>query len=516
LRNIVKIFNSEGEPDMTERDFRLHQMESSRYVTLRDWASIGFRRRRLILTSFCGLLLGTILFTVFWAARYYESTMQIFVREDRTDPQISSAQNAAVPNAPSVTPDVINSEIALLQGPDVLRKVVVSCGLQNKSSITDVFLPSDPARRNAIKVEKQAKILASRIKVEAEKQADVIDVTYGRTGAPEVPACVLSSLSTLYFEKHALTHRPSGSFDVFADQAEKYRQALMDNEKQLTAFGPTEGVVAPDLERTLVATKLVETEGLLNQAKAAVAADERRIQEVDVQLKAMPARRTTVETDADAGLLLQQLHTALLAAELRKTQLLMKYSPDYPLVKEAQAEVDQSQAAIADAQKNHIESRTTDADTTYELLRQDVAKTHADLATQQATVAALSRSIGDLRGQTVSLDQKNVKQQDLLREAKANEDNYLLYLGKREQERSSAAMDLGRVANVSLATAPVVPVLPAYSPVTVFLLGLLFSVFVSLGVAFLAEYFDPSFRTPGEVNETLRVPVLASVPRQAA
>jgi capsular polysaccharide biosynthesis protein len=77
-------------------------------------------------------------------------------------------------------------------------------------------------------------------------------------------------------------------------------------------------------------------------------------------------------------------------------------------------------------------------------------------------------------------------------------------------------MDLGRVANVSLATAPVVPVLPAYSPVTVFLLGLLFSVFVSLGVAFLAEYFDPSFRTPGEVNETLRVPVLASVPRQAA
>ena len=23
---------------MTERDFRLHQMESSRYVTLRDWA----------------------------------------------------------------------------------------------------------------------------------------------------------------------------------------------------------------------------------------------------------------------------------------------------------------------------------------------------------------------------------------------------------------------------------------------------------------------------------------------
>jgi uncharacterized protein involved in exopolysaccharide biosynthesis len=178
--------------------------------------------------------------------------------------------------------------------------------------------------------------------------------------------------------------------------------------------------------------------------------------------------------------------------------------------------VDQAKAAIADAQKNHIMTRTTDQDTTYELLRQDLAKTRADLASQQANVAVLSTSIGELRNQTVSLDQKNVKQQDLLREAKANEDNYLLYLAKREQERSSAAMDLGRVANVSLATPPVVPVLPAYSPFMIFALGLLFSIFASVGAAFLAEYFDPSFRTPGEVNEMLRVPVLASIPRQAA
>jgi uncharacterized protein involved in exopolysaccharide biosynthesis len=501
---------------MNERDFRLRQMESSRYVTLRDWASIGFRRRRLILTSFCGLLLGTILFTVFWAARYYESTMQIFVRQDRTDPQISSAQNAAVPNTQTVTPDVINSEIALLQGPDILRKVVVNCGLQANFSFTDVFLPLDPVRRNAIKVEKQANRLAAKIKVEAEKEADVIDVTYGRVGAPEVPACVLSNLSTLYFEKHAQTHRPGGSFDVFAEQTDKYHKALEDSEKRLIAFGPAEGVVAPDVERTLVATKLVDTEGLLNLAKAAVASDQRRITDVQQQLSGMPSRRATAETDADAGLLLQQLGSALLAAELKKDQLLMKYSPDYPLVVEAQQEVDQAKAAIAEAEKNHIMTRTTDQDATYELLRQDIAKTKADLATQQATVAALSQSISELREQTVSLDQKNVKQQDLLREAKANEDNYLLYLSKREQERSSEAMDLGRVANVSLATPPVVPVLPAYSPFLIFALGLLFSIFASVGAAFLAEYFDPSFRTPGEVNEMLRVPVLASIPKQAA
>jgi polysaccharide biosynthesis protein PslE len=501
---------------MIDRDVRLRQMETSRYATLRDWAAVGFRRRRLIATSFCGLLVGTILFSVFWAARYYESDMQIFVAQDRTDPQVSSAPSAAVQSNQAITPDVMNSEMALLQAPDILRQVVVNCGLEKKSSLTDFLLPSDPARRTAIKVEKQAAILAKKINVEVLKQADVIDVTYGRVGAPEVPACVLSNLSVLYMQKHVETHRPTGSSTVFASEVEKYHTALMSAEQQLKDFGTSEGVVAPDVERTLVATQLVNTQGLLNTAKAAAAADQHRITEVEGQLKSMPARRETIDTDQDAGILLQQLDAALLTAQMKRSQLAMKYSADYPLVKEADEEVAEAQAAIADAKRNHILSRTTDQDTTYELLRQDLAKTKADLATQQASAASLEQSMHDMQSQTVSLDQKAIKQQDLLREAKANEDNYLLYLAKREQERSSDAMDRSRVANVSVAVPPVVPVLPAHNPFMIFLLGLIFSIFVSLSVAFIAEYFDPSFQTPAEVNGVLRVPVLASIPRQAA
>ena len=58
--------------------------------------------------------------------------------------------------------------------------------------------------------------------------------------------------------------------------------------------------------------------------------------------------------------------------------------------------------------------------------------------------------------------------------------------------------------------------IPAYSPILVFAIGFLLAVFVSIGAAVVAEYFDPSFQTPAEVNGVLRVPVLASIPRQAA
>ncbi len=41
-----------------------------------------------------------------------------------------------------------------------------------------------------------------------------------------------------------------------------------------------------------------------------------------------------------------------------------------------------------------------------------------------------------MRSQMVSLDADAVQQEALMRDAKANEGNYLLYLGKREQERT--------------------------------------------------------------------------------
>ena len=121
-----------------------------------------------------------------------------------------------------------------------------------------------------------------------------------------------------------------------------------------------------------------------------------------------------------------------------------------------------------------------------------------------------------MKTELVDLDRKSVKQSDLLRDTKANEANYLLYLSKREQEKTSDALDLKRIANVAIAAPPSVPILPAYSATLILLIGLLLALFVSVGAAFVAEYLDPSFRTPAEVNDILKMPVLASMPKKVA
>jgi uncharacterized protein involved in exopolysaccharide biosynthesis len=196
--------------------------------------------------------------------------------------------------------------------------------------------------------------------------------------------------------------------------------------------------------------------------------------------------------------------------------LLMKYDPSYPLVKEVEEEIAQTKASIATAEEARYVNKTTDRDPTFEYLRQDRARTEADLASEVATASALANTIRGMQSEMVSLDLKAVQQAALLRETKANESNYLLYLNKREQERTSDALDQKRFANVAIAVPAYVPVLPAHSPFKIAFLGLFFAVLGGIGTGYLAELMDSSFRTPDEVAEFLNISVVTSVPRQAA
>jgi uncharacterized protein involved in exopolysaccharide biosynthesis len=502
---------------MTIPEFESLNVNRPRFTTLRDWLAVGFRRRRIMLVSFLGVFLGANWVAWLWAANYYEASMQILVQEHRSDPTITPSPNMAVGPGPMVTPDQISSEMALLQGKDILKSVASKCRLdQSPSHLFGFMRPSDPLARKEYDLEKATKWLAKALNVQAEKSSDVIDVTYGHKGDPETTACVLQNISKLYVEKHLQLIRPAGTSDFFAQEAEKYHQLLLNSDARLASFGKQEGVVAPDIERQFMAQEVVKFVSTLHGAQQAIAADQQRIREEKEQLRTTPVRSTTQEVTNASSTLLQNLQAELLAAQVKRTQLLLKYEPTYPLVREVDQEIAQTQKAIDDAQKSVYLTQTTDRDPTYEILREDIARTQADLAAQQATATAVNQSLQSMHQRMVNLDEKSVKQADAVRESKVNEANYLLYVSKREQERTSDALDQRSIANVSIAVPPVVPVLPAHSPLFVLAIGFLLALTTSVAVAYTAEFIDPTFRTPEDVVDTLSIPLLASMPRRAA
>jgi len=487
--------------------------------TARDLLTPLFRHIGVVLFVFSAVFAISIYVVWSTVSKYYVASMQIVVQQHRSDPSISAGQTGAIMNTNrGVSPDQISSEMAILRGEDMLRSVVDTCGLANtdgKFSISELFFPRDPERLKAARFERAASSLGKGLKVEAAKVSDVIDVRYGRVGDPQTPACAVQNLGKLYLQKRLQLQRPPGSSEFFAEQTDKYGKELADVEGRLARFSHDERVAAPDVLRTDLAQQLSVAMASLNNTQQAIAADENRLKDLQRQMGSTPERITTQQISNSAMTLLQQLEASLLAAQVKRRELLTKYDPSYPLVVQTDEEIATTQKAIEKAKSFNYLNQTTDQNPTFEFLHEDYAKTQADLASQKATATATKANINRMHDQSVSLDAQSLRQGALIREQKANEANYLLYLNKREQERAADALDARSIADVSIAVPAVPPALPAINPLLAGIGGFVLAVLAGIGAGFIAERIDPSFRTPAEVSDTLHVPVLASLPRQA-
>ena len=485
-------------------------------LTLRDMVAPLFRKKQVVL----GVFVATFALAIWvaWKSKdYYVSSMQVVVEQERSEPTVTPQQVSMQATNKIITTDDVASEVALLQGRDMLSEVAQACKLaQPRPSFWDKFDSQNPERKKAAALDDAIKRLAGSLKVEAVKTSHVINVQYGMTGSPEAPACVLQALGKLYLEKHLRLQRPAGAFNFFAQETDKYQQALAESERRLVDFSMTEGISAPETLRTDMGQQLIAAKANLYHTQQAIAADKQRIKNIKEQMAVTPTRSSTAEASISPNQLLDQLKSTQLNAELKRTQLLMKYDRSFPLVKEVEEEIAQTQEAIASAEEAKYVNKTTDRDGTFEYLRQDRAKTEADLASEIASAAALAKTIKGMQSDMVSLDIKAVRQAELLREVKANESNYLLYLNKREQERTSDAGDQRRIANVAIAVPAFVPVLPERNPFKIAFVGFFVAVLAGFVAGYLAELMDPSFRTPAEVAELLNIPVVTSVPKQAA
>ncbi len=344
--------------------------------------------------------------------------------------------------APQVTEEEINSEVELLQSRDVLEKVVLTCGLQNASS--DSWLSNSwfskllPGHDKGSEVDRAVETLGKQLKVKIVPKTNLINVSY-RSKDPKLAFEVLNNLANLYLEKHVAVHRPAGSYEFFTKEADRYREALQESEAHLASFDTQEGLVAPDEERTNMGLKLADSIAALHVAQQSIAADERRIHDVQSQMRATPQRSTTQQVSNSADLLLQQLQGNLLTAQVNRGQLLMKYDPSYPLVQQVDQQIKQTQTAIEEAEKTKYVNQTTDRDPTYEFLREDMAKTQADLASQKATATALERTIAPYEQRWWNWIRRRLNRPILFAKTKLTKRTISFILSKREQERTSDA-----------------------------------------------------------------------------
>jgi uncharacterized protein involved in exopolysaccharide biosynthesis len=502
---------------LAEQNKRWYAMEETSLVpitpyertglTVRDVVMIGFRRRRLVGYSFAAFLLLALIAGLL--LNKYQSEMQILVNAERVDPLVTPGDKTLLVARP-ITPEELNSEIALITSEDVLRSVVEKERLyEDYGWSVAAFLAG--AKSKDWRIESASRELRKKLDVEPGKKSNTIQVTYVATD-PDRAARVMSTLSKAYLQKHLAAHKPPGQYTFFQQEADHYRNALQEQESRLSKFSSDGGAVVAQTQRDITLQKLGDLQVNLVQTQSAIEETRKRITILKSELASAQPRIMTQLRSSQNPQLLQQLEGTLLNLQLKRTELLQKFAPSYRLVQEVDEQIRTTQHAIEQARSTPLRDETTDRDATYEWMRGDLAKATADLQSLEGRQAVTLAEIARFRDDAQHFNDAGIEQHRIMRDAQALEEAYLLYVRKREEARITDAMDERKILNVAFAEEPTRPVLPKYSFLLVVAGAVALASIGSLTATGVCEYFDPSFHRPDDVRRFLSIPAVASLP----
>jgi uncharacterized protein involved in exopolysaccharide biosynthesis len=499
---------------MRADSIELYEGIPRRVPNLREMASVCFRHYRLIILTFC-IVFGACILYVCVAPRTYEVETKILVKRERPDPVVTPDNTASPILTSDVNEEDLNSEVEILTSRDLLEKVVTACGLNHEpahsvvgSIMQRLAISAGKDRATALAVRR----LSRKLKIDAIRKTNLIRLTYDSPD-PELAAYVLKTLTNLYLEKRLEVRRAPGTFAFFQQQSMNYWNGLQAAEKKLADFNRTENTVSAQAEKSAKELRLVDFDASLRQTRTTIAATEGRLEMLASQMASTPKRLTTqIKTNS---LMLQQLKSTLLSLQLKRSEMAGKYAASYVPLRNLESEITETKAEIAKEEAQPIHDDSTDQNPTYQWIADEIAKSKTDLEALKNQAAATEQQIHAYRSDLLILDGKDLEQQDLVRAAKLQESNYLLYQSKREESRISDALDEKHISNVSVAEAPITPALPSdLAPVLLLILGAVSGIWLGLGLAFLAERFSLALQSPGDVKALLELPVLAAFPKE--
>lgn len=432
-----------------------HADQSVRTRTLSDVKAALVRQGRVVIVCFLALSVG-IVAAVVMAPPVYDGQMKILVKRDREDSVVSGAADRAASHSELSETEVL-SQVELIKANDLLEHVAAEAGLAKR------MMAADEARTDAEALARATTSLRRDLTVAPIKRTWLIDVTY-RSKDAQLTRHVLDTLVRLYLEKHLNLLRPAGTYQFFSEQSERARQELEAAQERLAAFSQTSHVVSPAVEKEGVLQKLVEFDSMRSQTAALVAETAQRQSAIKAELSRVPSQHTAQVRTTDATGVMQDVKSRILTLEMRRAELLQKYTPAYRGVVEIDGQLREARAALDDAREAPVREETIADNPTRQWLDTELARAQTENAAMQARMGALSAAVNQYRAKAQMLDLRDVEQRDLVRSVKEAENKYLLYAQKQEEARISNELDRTRIANVVIAEAPSVKFEPQRTP----------------------------------------------------
>jgi capsular exopolysaccharide synthesis family protein len=433
------------------------------------------RKRRLLILGVVGLVVGlTVLFSEFLKpAPIYEASSR--VKFDRTN---TMAQQLMEWMSFSAGND-LSSQTEFIRSLPVMERVAVEIGLVEADASAETKLTA--SYLNVVYD------LTQKIKTQREGDTNIIRITASADEA-SLAAKIANMTATAYRAENiaARNRLVTESKRFVEEQLDALEARLNASEDALRALKEREGQVFLEEEAKAALdtfTKLQDQYDTVLRQKDEVTKQIAVLSRHGSESAPLQERVFTEEP----GTVLSILNTKLMDLMQERATLLMNYTTEHPMAREAQRKIDNAKA---------------------EMIHELTFK----ISTYTGREAALKGQIDRYRSQYLAFPKAAIHLSRLERDVKVNGDLLANLKAKHQELLIKSAAQIEEVAVIAQAVMPGAPINAPNTELNL-IIGALMGMCLGVVLAFARESFDTSIGTIEGIEEFLKVPVLGVVPQ---
>jgi succinoglycan biosynthesis transport protein ExoP len=474
----------------------------------------------------------------------YESQARIQVDLENGNSLLGgmSKNSPVILNNEGNDPAYFNTQLQILTGPGLLRRVVKNLDLEHNpdfasqsssgksmwTSLRSVLgFNSKPASKNSntndipvntssssaaedlAEAERLADYvdeLESTLKVEPVKETRLtvretrlIDLSYRHTDA-HLAAKIVNSVAETFINqnKERKNETSSNTGSYLQQRIAELQSTIRTKEEELINYAKNHQILSLDANQNTVVERL---EGLNKQLLTAE--NERKLAEAAYKASLQPgaasamAEGGAVELVPSATKVTTEAELKLAELRQKRAELLVENTENWPEVKEIEKQI-----AVREKQLNETRSRATSVVTTNLKTRYLQA---------QATEDALRKSYNDQRAETLTQNEAAVNYRIIQQEIDTNKTLLEGLLQRTKENDVVMAGTPNNIRVVDYAIAEKKPVGPRRTLIVA--VSALLSLGLGVGLAFFIEYLDDSIRSAEDVEKFLHLPSVAVIPQ---
>jgi uncharacterized protein involved in exopolysaccharide biosynthesis len=490
-------------------------------LSVRDFFHVVFKRLFVAL-AFFGITISVVSIATFLAKPMYEATSRVFVMIAR--------ENLYLPTFPTETnlkpvinvnrEEQINSEIEVLKSRVLARKVIDFFGpLAVYEDLNDGIVSKLKQlfrKRFASQGSNEERILTKfqkDLRIRGVVKANVIEVGF-RHQDPSMASQIVNKLVDFYLDRQRDTGSPSKAHEFFEGKLQAIKQDVKRSEDAVMAFKKKHDITSLEEERSLLLRQIVDLRSAFKETLSLEAETATRTKELRQQLASIPKTIPNTENADLNPYLINTLQARLVELELQEKELSTKYTDQNRLVRNVREEIEMVRERLNQQEQKRYGKKQFGPNPTYQKIQEELFSNEAEMKALRIKQETQRRHLEEYETNLDRFSRIESDLEHLQHDLTVSRENYVLFHKKFEEARISDELDQQSSTNVTLiepARPPVKPVTPKVS--LNLLLALFFGACGALGLTFLLEYLDDSLERAEEVERTLNLPVLASIPK---